>query len=236
VREHAKLLVDHTLFDYSIANSPWIFRGVWGRLFGQFGRWPIGAVETMWAMSRYGSTGQKMQAAGTYAAVSAAVYGMGVHFGVRTSDWIPFIHSLSYTGGPTASLANTTHDVFSGDPFAQDKLASDWRKDPLATIATIPLRMMLPGGDVLRALYSEFNMSRRVRRLTGAHSRPARTAEEMTMRLTGFRDITSKNTHHGLLKGLGDAAFAPIGHAMKRAIRPDLFPTLGAREMGDPSQ
>jgi hypothetical protein len=94
------------------------------------------------------------------------------------------------------------------------------------TIASVPLRMMLPAGDVARALYSEYNLSRRVRRLSGAHHTKARTPEQFFMRLAGFRSVTDHQAHAGVIKKLVEKPFEPVGHFIKKAVRPDLFPTV----------
>lgn len=212
---HARLLTDHVLFDYTRVNAPlWATGSVYGRLFGQYGRWPLSAVETMVGMAKYGSYAGRARVLSTYAGVSAAVYGMGQAFGVRTADWIPFIHSISYSGGPGLSLAIDLQTLLGGNPMAQDEFLHNWKKDPTAMLLGLPFKMGLPTGDVLEALAAEMNLSRRQRRLYGIPRRSYDT-HEIVARLMGFRPLTDMPKHEKLLI----AAVEPVFHPFAARIR-----------------
>jgi hypothetical protein len=200
-QQHAAILVDHTIFDYTRINMPlWAGGSVWGRFFGQYGRWPLAAAETMFAMAnpRYGSPMKRAMAWGWYGAVAATVYGMGQAFGVQTGEWIPFVHSLGYSGGPGLSLADDFLDVLSGEPTAQDEFIHNLTHDPVYTILGAGFKYGVPLGDVLEALAAETNLSRRRRRLAGIPG-TALTDQEFTARLMGFRPTSDPTDHHKLI-------------------------------------
>jgi hypothetical protein len=215
---HSRLLVDHVLFDYTRINAPlWATASVWGRFFGQYGRWPLSAVETMAGMLRFGSYQSRARVLATYGAVSAAVYAMGQGFGVRTADWIPFIHSISYSGGPGLSLAVDLQELLGGNPMAQDQFLHNWKRDPVATLLGLPFKFGVPLGDVLEALAAETNMTRRQRRLFGI-PRQSYDTHEIVARLMGFRPLTDMPKHEKLLISAVEPIFEPAAHRIREAF------------------
>jgi hypothetical protein len=223
IREHARLLVDHSVYDYTTVNQPRWSGSVWGRVFGQYGRWSLATVENMLALGRWGTPRQRAMAGVRYGLAASAVYGLGVTFGVKTVDWIPFIHSLAYSGGPGFSVIQDGLDILSGNPLAQDQLKSNWERDPVATILGPGFKFAFPAGDVVKALAAETNLDRRQRRLAGVPRFPARSPHEMYSRLLGFRPIYEEHKHMNLLKELLGAPFVPAGEAIRGTIERNLL-------------
>lgn len=222
ISQHARLLVDHAIFDYSTVNAPYAFRGQWGRLFGQYGRWPLAAAETMAHMTTYGPLSKRAGIAVRYAGAAASVYSLGVLFGVRTGDWIPFLHSIGYTGGPGWSMFTDAYDVLGGDPFKQEQWLENWKKDPVASMFSIPLKTMVPAGDLYRGLASELNFGRRRRRLMGL-LKPADSTGEIAARMVGFRSIEDEPHAGALIKKPFKFFTKPMSEWIKETVRPDLF-------------
>lgn len=198
IDRHAALLVDHAIFDYSRLNAPQWAGSIWGKVFGQYGRWPLGALETMSGLVRFGTTSQKASALALYAGAAAGVYGAGQFLGVHTKEWIPFLHSLGYSGGPGLSIFMDAHEILAGNPFAQDEFMHNWAKDPVATMVSMPVRYLVPLGDVLEGLAAETNLSRRQRRLFGV-PRQSINNHELVARLLGFRPLSDSTAHEKLI-------------------------------------
>lgn len=191
-RNHARLLALTTLFDFSIGNSPKWFRGVFGKLFGQYARWNINQIEQLINIGRYGTPGQITGALTLYATAATATYALGQALGINTKDWIPFIHSTFSGPGPLMSQASEYSQALTGQPYAQQKLYSDIKHDPTAFVLGIGTRNLVPGWTVWKALAAETNLSRRERRLLGVHPRKARSDYDLLLRTLGFRPITEK--------------------------------------------
>ena len=217
-REHGRALADTALFDFSIANTPGAFRGVWGRLFGQYGRWSVGALETMNALVRNGTTAQKTAIAGLYTAAAAGVYGAGQALGVDTKDWIPFIHSTFYTMGPYASQAVDLAQAASGQPYAAQRVESDFKHDPAAFVLGYGTRNLVPGWTLWRALAAETNLSRRERRLLGVSPRRAENTGDLVRRSLGFRPITEPiKSPNFISRGL-EPVVEPAGQLIREVV------------------
>ena len=99
-REYGKILVEDTQFIYNGSNAPSVFRGNVGRLFGQFGTWPIAFTEYMW-QNTMGGGGQDWASKfmSRWAVQKAALMGMGAGLGVDTSSW-NYANPLTFQGGP----------------------------------------------------------------------------------------------------------------------------------------
>jgi len=103
--EHARNLMEDTHWIYRTGNSPLMFRSKIGKLFGQYGTWPLSYIN--WA-SKSISTGDPVATAqflARYIAVTGALYVVGREvLGVDPGYWAgtgPFL----FGGGPTTSVA-----------------------------------------------------------------------------------------------------------------------------------
>lgn len=97
--EYGKILVEDTQFIYDSVNSPLAFQGTLGRLFGQFGIWPIAFTEFMASNLGTRNAAYTQKFLGNYAVQKAALMGVGAGVGVDTSTW-NFANPLSFQGGP----------------------------------------------------------------------------------------------------------------------------------------
>jgi hypothetical protein len=99
-REYGKILVEDTQFIYNGINAPLSFRGNVGRLFGQFGTWPIAFTEfAIQNTMGGGGADWRRKFLGRYAQQKLALYSVGTALGVDTSTW-NFAMPLTFQGGP----------------------------------------------------------------------------------------------------------------------------------------
>ena len=94
------ILVADTQFIYDSVNAPLMFRSTAGRMFGQFGTWPLGFTE--WMHQNVAGTGDPawtQKFLGNYAIGKGALTAAGIATGVDTSTW-NFANPLTFQGGP----------------------------------------------------------------------------------------------------------------------------------------
>lgn len=103
-REYGKTLVRDTQFIYNSANAPMAFRGTVGRLFGQFGTWPLGFTEFMVQnMKAGGDMAYRHAFLKRFMIQKAALTGIGAAAGIDTSSY-NFSNPLTFQGGPWFQL------------------------------------------------------------------------------------------------------------------------------------
>ena len=98
-REYGKELVADTQFIYDSVNSPLAFRGTAGRMFGQFGTWPLSFAEFMHQNITGADKAWTQKFLGNYAIGKGALGGVGLATGIDTSSW-NFANPLTFQGGP----------------------------------------------------------------------------------------------------------------------------------------
>ena len=99
-REFGRELVADTQFLYESINAPAAFRGTGGRLFGQFGTWPMGFAELIHQNTiGAGDALWSLKFAANYGKQKLAISALGLATGVDTSTW-NFSNPLTFQGGP----------------------------------------------------------------------------------------------------------------------------------------
>jgi hypothetical protein len=127
---YGKFLADDTQFVYSRINSPLAFQGATGRLFGQFGIWPISYAEYIarnavpysklgtLSPGIAGSHGRRFVA--RWFSMLAAIGALGTATGIDTSSF-NFANPLSFEGGPYfQALKNAPEALLGQDEFRRD--------------------------------------------------------------------------------------------------------------------
>jgi hypothetical protein len=193
---------DGSVFNALSLNSPGMYDTATGRFFGQFGSWPISAVNNLWWMVKgpfalHGSAEggasfaakRALTIAGKYALAAQAVHAVGAAFDIDTSDWIPFVHNIWYTGGPGLSAVENFRDLFGSDPVTQAR----FKKDPGAFLAS-KFRRVVPvpmGGDIWfrRVLGQTLDPSKVQQRLFGLTAMQPEPATRVAVGL-GFNPAT----------------------------------------------
>lgn len=97
-------ITEETMFGYRASESPTMFQGAIGKLFGQFGTYSAGFRANVARMFAYGTTADKVEMVTTYLATSAALWGTFSALKIKTNDFIPFAPAI-FTGGPMFDVA-----------------------------------------------------------------------------------------------------------------------------------
>lgn len=125
-----KNLADKVHGLYGDANHPSGWGGVTGRLFGQFGTFPIQYLHHVGEGLTRGTVKDRIEFLSAHTAVNAGIVYAGSQMGANLTSWA-FLPSLNYTGGPYAELGINLVQAYGG---------SDAQK----SLALRNLHMMLP--------------------------------------------------------------------------------------------
>jgi hypothetical protein len=131
------LMQENTNFIYRAGNAPEAFRGVAGRLFGQFGMWPVSYIEYVRYLSAFGTPNQRAAKIARFIAINTAFGHAGTMLGVNTWKWLMF-GPLVFTGGPMLQIAQDAGKVASA--LVQGRLDDD----PEASMAEARLKRNIP--------------------------------------------------------------------------------------------
>lgn len=146
-------LARETIFRYGHANHPAGWGSVYGRLFGQFGTWPVQYKDyILQGMSR-GTAKDKAEFAAIHLGLNAAVVGLGYGLGWDTRSWAT-TPSLTYAGGPYAQIM-VDFAMLMGGSEVERNLAWQSIKYAFPTFED-PSSLFIPGsyffGDISDAL------------------------------------------------------------------------------------
>jgi len=114
-------LARETHFRYGHAAHPAGWGSVYGRVFGQFGTWPVQYKDFLLEGAARGTTGDKIQFFGTHIAMNLGLASAGAAAGVNLWSFVSF-NALQYTGGPWADVALDLVRAYGGTP-AEAQLA-----------------------------------------------------------------------------------------------------------------
>jgi hypothetical protein len=102
-------------FRYGGANHPAGWGSVPGRLFGQFGTWPVQYKDFLVQAMTRGSIRDRAEFAAYHIGLNMGLVGGGAAVGVNLWTWAS-LPSLNYSGGPMADLAIDFLRVWNGSP------------------------------------------------------------------------------------------------------------------------
>lgn len=100
---------------YGNANHPFGWGSIYGRLFGQFGTWPVQYKDFVLQGLTRGTAKDKMEFLLGHAATNMGVVALGAAGGFNLWSWVMW-PSLAYTGGPAADIAVDLYQSFGGSP------------------------------------------------------------------------------------------------------------------------
>ena len=229
----AKIYQDGINFNYSLVNKPGYLDRSVGRFLGQYGTWPISAINSMWWMARgpweLAKQGvytpqqarKRTLLLGTkYALAAEGVYAMGAAFGVDTGDWIPFVHSVYYTGGPGLSMGAEALDIARGEP----QIMARFKKEPWMTTANYARRFIpIPASEAFRRSMSQTESIGdypTLQRVLGLPQFQREWNEQMAVRMGFFpweRPLKKTVSQNLATMGVG-AVMAPIQDALSEAV------------------
>lgn len=164
-REYGKQMVADTQFLYGGLNAPLAFKGTFGRLFGQFGTWPIGFTEYMHQNISGNGFAWGSKFAGNYGIQKSILAGMGIAAGVDTSSW-NYANPLTFQGGPWFQLFRDTSVLATSvNEFERREAFSNFRRmtgitgnlhtgtlNPFGAATGDVLQGVAEAGDPLRAM------------------------------------------------------------------------------------
>jgi hypothetical protein len=131
-----------TQFIYTRGNAPYVMQSTVGRLFLQYGTWPMWYGENLRNMLMRGSAKNRMKAIARWGGVQTAMFGTAnVLFGGDATRWV-FFAPLGYTGGPYAQMGLQALQTFNMtvDPSQNDPVSRIAR----ARLANSAIRQVLP--------------------------------------------------------------------------------------------
>lgn len=108
-------LARESIFRYGHANHPAGWGSIYGRLFGQFGTWPVQYKDYVLQGMTRGTTKDRLEFGAIHASINMGVVGAGLAVGMDLRSWVSF-PSLNYTGGPFADLAISGIQAIGGSP------------------------------------------------------------------------------------------------------------------------
>jgi hypothetical protein len=116
---------DFTQFQYERGNTPRILQSTLGRLFGQYGTWPLSYLDTLKNLvSGPGSKKNRYTTMAKWAAIHTATFTtMSSVFGVDFTRW-SYLSPMGYKGGPFLELADQATSVLKATVSGEDDAAS----------------------------------------------------------------------------------------------------------------
>jgi len=146
-------LARETHFRYGHAAHPAGWGSIYGRVFGQFGTWPVQYKDFLLEGAARGTVGDKVEFFGIHIAMNLGLAGAGAAAGVNLWSFVSF-NALQYTGGPFADIGLDLVRAYGGTP-AEQQLA---RRSLFFNFPSFsdPRSVFVPGSyfvsDVTRAL------------------------------------------------------------------------------------
>lgn len=149
-RRVAKDLVDISQWNYRRGASPGIYEYGLGRLFGQFGQWPLNYIEYARKLATHSDKGEQLAAITRLALAHGAVLSAGNAAGVDTAQWV-FTQPMAYGGGPVFSAVRNIPGSFD----FETQRGAEARAELVRPIWPAPL--WLPGGAIAGQLLDAIN-------------------------------------------------------------------------------
>lgn len=142
-------------FRYGDSNHPAGWGSIYGRLFGQFGTWPVQYKDFLAQGAARGTTKDKVEFFMTHITSNLALAGAGAAVGLNLWSWVAF-PSLNYTGGPFADMAIDMVKAVNGSP-AERAMA---RRSLLFQFPTLedPQSIFVPGSYLLGDIHDALNV------------------------------------------------------------------------------
>ena len=142
-RKIALELIDHTQWPYRRGTQPAMLRTGLGRVFGQFGVWPLSYLDFMYRLGKKYSSSPKnvLQAGALWAAANYSISSGMESMGVDNAHWLWF-SPAGYGGGPHMDLVQA---MFRAPEETEQGRAARRR------ILEYPL-MFVPGSVEMRAI------------------------------------------------------------------------------------
>lgn len=144
----ARDLVESTQWNYRRGAMPMLYKYQMGRLFGQYGTWPLNYIEFA---RRFVTSGDKTMAAKALTRLALAHYAVlsvGQSIGVNTAHWT-FTQPMAYGGGP----------IFQGVASIPDTMDFETQRgaDARRNVVDLFWPGMVPGAEEFTGIYKALN-------------------------------------------------------------------------------
>jgi hypothetical protein len=115
---YGDIVTRETMFAYTAGSNPMSFDGMWGRLFGMFGHYPVYYAQTIFNGLKRGNLLDKAQFAGRVAFNSAVLWAaFEGAWGIRADDFKPW-KTMFFDGGPYFKLLSNALSAAAGSPYS----------------------------------------------------------------------------------------------------------------------
>lgn len=136
-----------TFFAYTAGANPPAFKGLWGRLFGMFGHYPVYYMQTIMNGLKRGNVADRLLYASRVAFNTAALwFTFEAVGGIRGDDFVPW-KTMFFDGGPYYKLVNDAMSAAAGSP------GSSWRN-----VRRDAGRLFIPGSIQARSTIEALNL------------------------------------------------------------------------------
>lgn len=163
-------------FHYGRINQPLWTEGMWGRAFGKFGLWPMEAMNSLtsigwgprilhdrakavgldkeWGFDNNRTSKTCMLRWAKYYGMMGATLGLGAYLGIDASEWVPYVHSVTWSGGPAFSAIANLRDLATSDPVTQKRIIQNPKNYIINEV--IRRSIPIPGGNIGRRILSQY--------------------------------------------------------------------------------
>ena len=155
-----EMLARETIFRYGHANHPSGWGSVYGRLFGQFGTWPVQYKDFLLQGVTRGTAKDKFQFLATHGAINYGIIRAGVALGYDLESWVSY-PSLQYTGGPWSDIAIDMVKMLGGSEMER-KMAFKSLQFQFAPTLSDPRAIWLPTSYAVNDALKVFSSPPRV--------------------------------------------------------------------------
>lgn len=140
----AKELVDVSQWNYRRGASPGVYEYALGRLFGQYGTWPLNYIEYARRLATKGDAGDRAQALARLVLAHGAVLSAGEAMAIDTAQWV-FTQPMAYGGSPIFQAVSAIPESTDFETYR----GAEARRSIIRPV----FPMMFPGGLAAERIY-----------------------------------------------------------------------------------
>jgi len=143
----AKEMVDISQWNYHRGASPGMYKWAVGRMFGQYGTWPMNYVSFIRRLLTRGDPSDRAIAVGRLMAAHSATLLAGAEAGIDTGQWV-FTNPGAYSGGPITQFVLEVPQALDFETFKGEEARRDLKRFPT---------LFIPGAMTAQRLWSAAN-------------------------------------------------------------------------------
>lgn len=151
----SKDLVDLSQWNYRRGASPGLYRYALGRLFGQYGTWPLNYIEFARRLVTKGDAGDKAAAITRLAVMHGAMLSAGEQLGIDTGQWV-FTQPMAYGGSPIYQAVSNVPGSMDFETYRGSEARRSIVRPFVGGLDPVQLPTMIPGALEFNRLYKSF--------------------------------------------------------------------------------